>query len=171
MPGFFDFERIKRREKGERYGQHPYGTMALSISRQEVKRVKQVKYRPGFCKKMLEYFAQPPQRMEKKTAYYPDGTVKSEEPIVVPTPLPTFQSFAQSIGVPVETLETWRSEHPDFDSAYEQARQMQENIWLVNSLTGKYNSSFAQFFGKTVLGHDGKTDERQPDVITVRVVE
>lgn len=133
--------------------------------------MKQIKYRPGFCKKMLTYFAQPPQRTEKKIAYYPDGAIKSEEPIVLPTPLPTFQGFAQSIGVPVEALEDWRKEHPDFDAAYGQARKMQENIWLVNSLTGRYNSSFAQFFGKTVLGHDAGAEQERPDVITVRIVD
>ena len=53
-------------------------------------------YKPGYCKKMLAYFAQPPQRMEKKVAYYPDGGVKSEEPVVLPAPLPTFQAFAES---------------------------------------------------------------------------
>lgn len=133
--------------------------------------MKQPGYRAGYCKKMLEYFAQPPQRVEKKVAYYPDGGVKSEEPVLLPAPLPTFQAFAESIGVPVSTLMRWRKEHPDFDTAYERARQMQENAWLVNSLAGGYNSSFAQFFGKTTLGYGDNAPEEQDTVITVRVVD
>ena len=42
---------------------------------------------------------------------------------------------------------------------------------VVNSLAGGYNSSFAQFFGKTALGYGDNTPEGQDTVITVRVVD
>ena len=57
--------------------------------------MKQPGYRPGYCKKMLEYFAQPPQRVEKKVAYYPDGGVKSEEPVLLPGAAADFSGFCR----------------------------------------------------------------------------
>ncbi len=146
--------------------------IGVSISRREVKHTKKPQYKRAYCAKILDYFSQPPQRVEKKVAYYPDGGVKSEEPVVLPAPLPTFQAFAEDAGVSVSELRRWRKEHPEFDAACERAQQMQENAWLVNSLAGCYNSSFAQFFGKTVLGYgEREAGEEEPPVITVRVVD
>ncbi len=141
-------------------------------NRREVKKTKKAVYKRAYCQKMLDYFSAPPQRMEKKMTYYPDGSVKSEEPVLLPAPLPTFQAFAQSVGASVAELNAWRSEHPEFDAACQRAQQMQENAWIVGSLAGHYNSSFAQFFGKTVLGYGERGDgEKEPPVITVRVVD
>ena len=65
------------------------------------------------------------------------------------------------------TLKGWCDKHPEFEQAYETARQLQRNIWMVNSLAGHYNSSFAQFFGKYVLGYG---EERVGDSKTVEIV-
>lgn len=146
--------------------------LAVSINRREVKRTKKPAYKRIYCRRLLEYFSRPPQTCEKKVAYYPDGGLKSEEPVVIPSPLPTFQAFAESIGVPVSVLQQWRDEHAEFELACQRAQQMQENAWLVNSLGGFYNSSFAQFFGKTVLGYGaGEVQQPAPESITVHIVD
>lgn len=137
-----------------------------------MRRTKEARYKRSYCQKMLDYFSAPPQRVEKKVTYYPDGGVKSEEPVVLPAPLPTFQAFAQSVGASAAELKAWRLEHPEFEAAWQRAQQMQENAWIVGSLAGQYNSSFAQFFGKTVLGYGERAEESaQTPVVTVRVVD
>lgn len=132
-----------------------------------------VRYRRALCREVVEYFSAPAQRVEKKTTYYPDGGVKTEDPVVLPSPMPTFQGFAAKVGVGGDTLRAWREEHPEFDSACRRAQMMQEDKWLVNSMSGLYNSSFAQFYGKTALGYSDKASpaEASPREIEIRVVE
>ena len=131
------------------------------------------RYRRAFCRQVEEYFSGPAQRVEKKTTYYPDGGVKTEDPIILPSPMPTFQGFAAHIGVSGDVLRIWREEHPEFDRACRRAQMMQEDKWLVNSMAGLYNSSFAQFYGKTALGYSDKaaSAESAPREIEIRVVE
>lgn len=131
-----------------------------------------VRYRRDFCREVVEYFSGPAQRVEKKTTYYPDGGVKTEDPVILPGPLPTFQGFAARIGVSGDTLRDWREKHPEFDDACRRAQMMQEDKWLVNSMAGLYNSSFAQFYGKTALGYSDKAVPADPPrEIEIRVVE
>jgi hypothetical protein len=72
--------------------------------------------------------------------------------------LPTFQSFADKIGVHIDTLHEWKKVHATFSEAYARAKQLQEHIWLVNGMNNLYNSQFAQFFGKNCLGYKDKTE-------------
>lgn len=116
------------------------------------------KYKKSYCDDIVRFFAVPPSQTVYKKTYYADGGVKSEEPIVLPADLPTFQAFASSIGVHVDTLHEWRQQHEEFSEAYMRAKQMQESIWLVNGMSGRYNAQFAQFFGKNCLGYSDKSE-------------
>ncbi len=117
------------------------------------------KYRSEYCKQIIEYFTVQPQQVVYKKTYYADGGIKSEEPVVLPEQLPTFQKFADSIGVHVSTLLEWTEVHVEFSQAYARAKQLQEHIWLVNGMSNLYNSQFAQFFGKNCLGYKDKTEQ------------
>ncbi|MEG2082426.1 MAG: terminase small subunit, partial [Oscillospiraceae bacterium] len=75
-----------------------------------------------------------------------------------PAEFPTFQGFANFIGVDVNTLLNWTKEHAEFLGAYMRAKQLQEKVWLVNGMGGLYNSQFAQFFGKNCLGYKDKQE-------------
>jgi hypothetical protein len=116
------------------------------------------KYRPEYCEQIIEYFTVQPQQTVYKKTYYADGGLKSEEPVVLPEQLPTFQKFADTIGVVVSTLWEWEKEHIEFSKAYARAKQLQEHIWLVNGMSNLYNAQFAQFFGKNCLGYKDKTE-------------
>ena len=115
-------------------------------------------YKPEYCDLIVEHFRVPPQIMKSKKTYYADGTIKSEEEFPVANDLPTFQNFADKIGVHVDTLHAWKVEHQSFSEAYARAKQLQEHIWLVNGMSNLYNSQFAQFFGKNCLGYKDKTE-------------
>ncbi len=116
------------------------------------------KYKEEYCAGIIEYFNLPPQQTVYKKTYYADGTLKSEEPVILAEQLPTFQGFADSIGVHFDTLNQWCKDYPEFSEAYARAKQLQEKIWLVNGMGGQYNSQFAQFFGKNCLGYKDKTE-------------
>ena len=116
------------------------------------------KYRPEYCEEIIEYFERPPQRIEYKREYNHDGSIKKEEPITLGAEFPSLAGFAAKIGVDKLTLLRWKDEHKEFCSAYTRAKEIQENIWLINGMGGQYNSQFAQFFGKNCLGYKDKQD-------------
>lgn len=123
------------------------------------------KYRREYCERIIRYFDVPPQQTVYKRTYYVDGTIKSEEPIVLGEQLPTFQGFAHEIGVDTDTLLNWASGHKEFFGAYTRAKALQEKIWLINAMGGQYNAQFAQFFGKNCLGYkDRQETELSGDV-------
>ena len=115
-------------------------------------------YKEEYCNQIIDYFSREPQQILYKKTYYSDGTLKSEEPIILPAPIPTFQEFAERIGVHTDTLVEWTKVHESFAQAYERARQSQEKIWMVNGMSGLYNSQFVQFFGKNCLGYKDRQE-------------
>lgn len=116
------------------------------------------KYKPEYCEEIIEYFRLPPSRTEYKEEYFANGDLKSRVPIVIATEFPTFQGFADKIGVHVDTLHEWCKVHEEFSEAYTHAKSLQEKIWLVNGMGGLYNAQFAQFFGKNCLGYRDKQE-------------
>ena len=137
-----------------------------------------LKFRPEYCERILSYFRVPARRVEYKESYYPDGALKSREPVVFAQEFPTFQGFADEIGVHFNTLRSW-AENPrctGFKEAYGRAGQLQEKNFIVGSMSGQYSASFAQFFAKSCLGY---RDRGEPDAgeasksleVKIRVVE
>jgi hypothetical protein len=116
------------------------------------------KYKEEYCQGIIDYFTVQPQQVVYKKSYFADGTLKSEEPVTLPAQLPTFQGYADTIGVHIDTLNEWCKIHEEFSESYARAKQLQEKIWLVNGMSNLYNSQFAQFFGKNCLGYKDKTE-------------
>jgi hypothetical protein len=116
------------------------------------------KYKKEYCDKIIEYFTVQPQQTVYKRTYYAEGGLKSEEPVVLAEQLPTFQKFADSIGVHKDTMYEWGKEYKEFSDSLARAKQLQEHIWLVNGMSNLYNAQFAQFFGKNCLGYTDKTE-------------
>ena len=127
----------------------------------ENERGRPTKYKEKYCKEIIEYFRVPPTREMMKKEYYQNGNLKSEYPIIVATEFPTFQGFADSIDVNIDTLNEWCKVHEEFSEAYTRAKRLQEKIWLQNGMQGLYNAQFAQFFGKNCLGYKDKTEVEQ----------
>lgn len=116
------------------------------------------KYDPAYCEEIIKYFDKPPQKIEYKREYNNDGSIRKEEPIILGNDFPSLAGFAAFIGVNQDTIFEWAKVHKDFSEAISRAKAIQENIWLINGLSGQYNSQFAQFFGKNCLGYKDKTD-------------
>jgi hypothetical protein len=112
-----------------------------------------------YCEMIIDHFNIAPVTYQVKTEYSKDGSIKFETKVPVAVEFPTFQSFANKIGVSVDTLHEWKKVHPEFSESYARAQEIQEHIWLVNGMSGQYNSQFAMFFGKNCLGYKDRTDQ------------
>ena len=127
------------------------------------------KYKEEYCDAIVQYFSVQPQQTTYRRTYYADGTINSEEPITLAEQIPTFQGFANDIGVHVDTLIEWAKIDKKFSEAYARAKQLQEKIWLINGMSGLYNSQFAQFFGKNCWGYKDKTETEHTGDVTISI--
>jgi len=121
------------------------------------------KYKPEFADKMVEFFSQPPIR-EVTTVDAKGNETKQ----VLPGHFPTLARFATNIGVTKDTLHDWATakhietgelKHPDFSSAYKKAKDLQEANLVEGTIAGAYNSTFAIFTAKNVLGWRDKVEQ------------
>ncbi len=111
------------------------------------------KYRAEYARRLIEYFRAPILKTEYKETYYPDGEIKSSEPVMVLTrEFPTFGMFAMSIGISLKTLEAWAGlvnggcgRREEFAHAYELAKDWQKGMIESCALTGHLNSNIAKF--------------------------
>ena len=116
------------------------------------------KYKSEYCQEIIEYFQKEPFMIVYKGEFHKDGTLKSKLPILQANEFPTFQGFADKLGVGTSTLNDWVKEHKEFAESYARAKENQEKIWLINSMQNLYNAQFAQFFGKNCLGYKDKQE-------------
>lgn len=129
------------------------------------------KYKPEYCGRMLEYFNQPPTRVEYWRRYDKEGKILEEKPMVVPNEYPTFEGFAASIGVTTRTLLNWCEENHRFSHYYARARELQKGKLITNTLSGFYNPQFAKF---EAINNHGMTEKTQQDaslVLSVKMPE
>ena len=96
-------------------------------------------YRPEFCDEIVEYF-------ERTTT--DDGEAF----------FPQFVGFAHSIGVTRNTLLNWCEVHPEFLSAYQSAKGLQEQALVAHTLAGRFNATFAGLTAKNILGWRDRQD-------------
>ena len=120
------------------------------------------KYRDEFADQLVEYFNSPPTR---------EVTVKdkngNETTQVLPGVFPTLARFAANIGVCRDTLHDWATaknpdgtqKNPAFSDAYKRAKALQEANLVEGTMAGAYNSTFAIFTAKNVLGWRDKIEQ------------
>lgn len=115
------------------------------------------KYKPIYCKKIVEFFDIPPTMTKMEKFYYKNGDVKEKE-VEVANELPTILRFARSIGTTDTTVVAWTKKYKPFLTAYLLAKSLQEDIWLTNGLKGLYNPYFAGLMGKNIYGWKDKQE-------------
>jgi hypothetical protein len=118
------------------------------------------KYDPKYCDEIIEFFDVEHTKIMPVTITYKNGDTREEEKEVV-NALPTFQQFAFCIGVHTDTLQEWKKVHPEFSVAYKMSQELQEAMWLSNSMKGLYPGSFTIFAGKNMFGW---RDKKEVDV-------
>lgn len=115
------------------------------------------KYSDGLCEKILKHFDIEPTRIIKERFFYMNGDEKEKE-IEVANELPTIEGFCRELEISKSTLHEWVKKYPEFSNAYKRAREMQEDLWLKNSLKGLYSPVFAIFAGKNMFGWRDKQE-------------
>ena len=121
------------------------------------------KYKKEYCDKIIKYFDVPPQRTEYRRTFYADGMLKSEEPVTKPAVFPTFQGFANLIGVNITTLHEWRRNYPEFSQAFARAKQIQESIEHHQGLKGEAAKKAAiEMLGKVGIPDPERRYEQYP---------
>lgn len=116
------------------------------------------KYKKEYCQMMIDFFSVPPMKKKIDRTYYQNGKIKSSKEVYVPAEFPTLQKFRTMINVNVDTLYEWSKKHKEFSEALTHARDLQDNILVVNAMNGGYNGQFAQFFAKNRLGYKDKVE-------------
>lgn len=116
------------------------------------------KYHKKYCKAILKYFDIEPYRevpiLHKNNKTQEEWTTYE----LRANDLPSFEGFAHSIGVDADTLLNWRDKYKDFFGAYKKAKNIQIEIWRVNSMQGLYNPAFTIFAGKNMFGWRDKQE-------------
>lgn len=119
-----------------------------------------------WCKLIVEYFDIPPYEIKEREI------VRQGKKIIEyykePCDLPLFGYFAASNNIDQVTLERWAKDpgKPEFCRAWKKAKKCQERILAVNGMNGSYNTAFAIFTAKNILGwrdkreleHSGKVE-------------
>lgn len=90
------------------------------------KKGRPTKYKPEYCEQIIKFFDVP--AVDKKG--------NATDPIFL-------SAFARSIGVVHDTLLEWASVYPSFSVAYSEAKQLQKEMIITNTMQNRYNSSFA----------------------------
>lgn len=115
------------------------------------------KYKPEYCEQIIKYFDVEHTNVISVTVTYKNGDTREEERVVA-NDLPTFQRFSYEIGVCTDTLHEWKKVHPEFSEAYKRAQELQEAMWLTNSMKGLYPGAFTIFAGKNMFGWRDKQE-------------
>ena len=120
-------------------------------------------YQDEFVDMLIEFFSQAPTR--EVTNRDAKGNESTQ---TLPGVFPTLARFATNIGVTKQTLHDWATakdihtgelKHPDFSDAYKRAKDLQEANLVEGTIAGAYNSTFAIFTAKNVLGWRDKIEQ------------
>lgn len=114
------------------------------------------KYGGDMPERLIQYFKVPAVEVRYTEKLDKDGNIVERIPYEVACEYPTFEGFAASVGVCIRTLENWRDRHKRFAEAYELCTTIQKNLLIVNSMRGRYNSTFAKFIA---VNHHGMKDK------------
>jgi hypothetical protein len=120
------------------------------------------KFQECFAEQLIEFFSQAPTR--EVTVRDKSGNESTQ---VLPGTFPTLARFATNIGVTRETLHDWATaknadgspRNPGFSYAYKKAKDLQEANLVEGTIAGAYNSTFAIFTAKNVLGWRDKIEQ------------
>ena len=105
------------------------------------------KYKKEYCKKMYNFFNIPHTFMDEITKFDKIGgaqIIRVEKPNI----LPTFEKFAVSIDVCVDTLNEWGKVHTEFSEAYKKCKHLQKDMLNDLAMRGFYNPTYTIFVAK-----------------------
>lgn len=105
-------------------------------------------YTPELCDVMLEYFDIPATRIVE---------INGKEEVWSNT-LPTVSGFCRQQRISRETFYRWVEQYEEFRDTYKVCKDIMEDIWVENSINGRYNTAFTIFAGKNIFGWTDKQE-------------
>lgn len=81
----------------------------------------------------------------KYDAKYPEDMKRHFRQVALEGNYPTFESYADEIGVTVRTLENWCTAYEPFKDAYEACKNLQKGSLIEGAMMGRFNPTFAKF--------------------------
>lgn len=120
------------------------------------------KYKPEYCEQMLKFFGDAPMTRKEKKLVLKKGEYEEVE-VEKPGRLPTFQSFAHSIDVCMDTLTEWSLVYPEFSATYKKCKEIQQNFLIQHTLIEDYAQPFAIFMMKACHGWKDRENNDQVD--------
>lgn len=106
-------------------------------------------YDPKYCQELTDFFSVEPYKEVEVRIVMANGHEKYDTK-QLPNPIPFFAAFARKIGVSYQTLLNWTREHEEFFDAYNDAKQLQKELLIINGTNGLYNAPFAIFTAKNI---------------------
>lgn len=108
-------------------------------------------YRPEYPQALLKFFDRKPYENQVVESIHTKGGDTIEKYKEIPCDIPLYAGFAAKIGVHRETLNQWCKDHEEFSDAYKKAKELQENILVVNAMRGNYEQPFSIFTSKNIM--------------------
>ncbi len=87
---------------------------------------------------------------------------------VAESAIPSFSKFARSIGVTLDTLQSYRK-RSEFDRAWRDCIEIRRDYLIDCALTRRYDSSFVKFLLGFEIDAELNTDEEKSVAVTVTV--
>ena len=116
------------------------------------------KYKKKYCKEIIEYFQKDPTR-EVVVEHFSQKTGQKIDIIEEkPNGPPTLYGFAASIEVCHDTLNEWKTTHPEFSAAIKKAKALQADFVVHNAMTGNSPAAFSIFMMKNNHGWKDKQE-------------
>jgi hypothetical protein len=116
------------------------------------------KYKPRYCKEIVQYFDVDPIIYKDITVADKNGN-SIEKTVEESVQIPMIYKFAKHIGISMPTMYEWCEKYPEFKEAYEMAKQMQLNVLVQNALRGNYNAFFSFQMAKNMFGWRDKVEQ------------
>lgn len=162
------------KDKKEQKNTKPKKALKKTTKAKKVTKPKKVgrptSYKPEYCKKIIDYFNVPHIIYVEKEKIDKEGNIVIQK-VERANKLPTFESFAVSIGHHRETLINWCGQHPEFLDAYSKAKDYQKDMLIYLGMIGLYNAPFTQFVAKNITDMKDRHEVEQTNVNTTATIE
>jgi len=115
------------------------------------------KYKPEYCKGIVDFFSDDPyrERAITHTCKKGDEWTTYED---VANDIPFLSDFAYKIGVNQDTLHEWKKKHLSFSEALIRAKELQKQFLITNGLKGLYPTGSYCFTAKNITDMRDKTE-------------
>lgn len=118
---------------------------------------RKTKYIQDYCKQIVDFFNISHTRNKEIKSFDKDGNekIRIEETANI---LPTFEKFAVSIDVCVDTLNEWCKVHEEFSEAYKKCKALQKDMLNDLAMRGFYNPTYTIFVAKNITDMRDRQD-------------